>query len=176
MLQETMTDSLWSNIFRTGDRDPELRERLQSVPVFASLNARELGGIERIMHHRQYAAGETVFKQGDPGVGMYVVMSGSVQIVYEPSGRVLAELSAGDFFGEIALLTERPRSATARAVTDCKLAGFFHVDLLDLLERKPKAGVAVLKALAEIAGARLVRADEKIRDLEQRIGELNTAP
>jgi CRP-like cAMP-binding protein len=167
-----MTDSFWSNIFGSRVGEPELRERLRRVPVFSSLNARQLAGIERILHHRQYSTGEAVFKQGDPGVGMYVVMSGTVEIVYEPTGRVLAELSTGDFFGEIALLTERPRSATARARSDCSLLGFFHVDLLNLLESNPRAGVVVLRALAEIAGARLIRADERIRDLEERVAEL----
>jgi CRP-like cAMP-binding protein len=159
-------DSFWGNVFK-GEVQEETHELLKRIPIFEKLDRRELIAIEHIMHRRQYAADEVVFRQGEPGVGMYVVQSGQVSISYEPKGQVLAELSDGDFFGEVALLNETPRSATAQARTTCTLWGLSRPDLLDLLVRNPRLGVRLLLPLAQITGQRLIRADEQIHALRE---------
>ncbi len=157
-------DSFWGNIFKREDQE-DTYTLLKKLPLFSTLSRREMAAVERIMYRRDYRAEEVVFRQGEPGMGMYIVEYGCVEIVYEPAGQVLAELGEGDFFGEIALLNETPRSATARAKTVCSLWGLFRPEVLDLLERDPRMGVKLLMPLAQIAGQRLIRADEQMQEL-----------
>lgn len=165
-------DSFWGNIFRREDPQEGMYLLLKGIPVFESLNKRELGEIEKIIYRRTYAAGEIIFHQGDPGLGMYIVAQGTVAIIYEPTGRVLAELNDGEFFGEVALLNETPRSATAQARTPCTLLCLFQPDLLDLVGRDPRLGVKVLRALAQIAGQRLIRRNEETQALRLELARL----
>ncbi len=161
-------DSFWGNIFKREDQQ-DTYALLKKVPIFEKMSRRELGAVERIMYRREYRSGDVIFRQGEPGVGMYVVQHGTVSIVFEPGGEVLAELRDGDFFGEIALLNETPRSATAQAKTDCALWGLFQPELLDLLGRDPRLGVKLLLPLAQIAGQRLIRTDEHLQALREEL-------
>ena len=147
--------SLWASLTRADAGDPE-DDLLSAVPLFEDLTPREIDAVQRLLHRRDYVAGESVFVQGEPGLGMYVISRGSISIQSEPSGRELVELRDGDFFGEIALLNEVIRTATARAKTDCTLLSLFQPDLLGLLERSPRLGVKVLLSLARLVGLRLV--------------------
>ncbi len=153
----------WSNIFKRPDQGDATLRLLASVPVFAELSTRELRSVERILYRRTYAASEVVFKQGDPGVGMYIIAEGEVQIRSEPGGQVLTTLKQGAFFGEIALLNEIPRSASAVATVPSVLWGFFQPELMDLLERRPSLGIKILLPIAQIAGERLVAVDGELR-------------
>jgi CRP/FNR family cyclic AMP-dependent transcriptional regulator len=161
--------SLWASLLRRDDGDPE-DDLLSAIPLFEDLTPREIDTVQRLLHRRDYVAGESVFVQGEPGLGMYIIARGAVSIQSEPSGRELVRLSDGDFFGEIALLNEVIRTATARATTDCTLLSLFQPDLLGLLERSPRLGVKVLLALARLVGLRLVQvgteADSHARDCE----------
>ncbi|MFQ5568304.1 MAG: cyclic nucleotide-binding domain-containing protein [Rhodothermales bacterium] len=162
-------DSFWGNIFKREAQQHNTRTLLKNTPIFESMNRRELAAVERIMYRREYRAGEVIFQQGEPGLGMYIVQRGTVSIVYEPTGQLLTELGEGDFFGEIALLNETLRSATARAKTACTLWGLFQPELLDLLKRNPRLGVKLLLPLARIAGQRLVRADQQMQSLREEV-------
>ncbi len=163
-------DSFWGNIFKRQDQQ-DTYTLLKKVPLFEAMSPREMDAVERIMHRREYRAGEVIFRQGEPGVGMYVVQHGLVEIIYEPSGKVLVELRDGDFFGEIALLNETPRSATAKATTASTLWGLFQPDLLDLLARDPRLGVKLMVPLAQIAGRRLIRADAQMQALREELAQ-----
>lgn len=157
-------DSLWSNLFRPKPH-AGTNALLRQVPMFADLDRRELAEIRKILYRRQYHADEVIFRQGDPGVGMYVIEQGTVAIFHEPTARLLAELRDGDFFGEIALLNETPRSARAVATTPVVLHGLFQPELVDLVRRLPRLGVKILLPLARSLGARLYHADERLERL-----------
>lgn len=152
--------SLWKNLV---GRDPDTEEDtlLGSIPLFEELTPREIDTVQRLLHRRAYVAGESIFQQGEPGLGMYIISRGTVSIQSEPSGRELVQLSDGHFFGEIALLNEVIRTATARAKTDCHLLSLFQPDLMSLLERNPRLGVKVLLALARLIGLRLVEVSDE---------------
>ncbi len=156
-----MMDSLWDNIFRPKARTGTAA-LLRQVPMFADLDRRELAEIRKILYRRIYQAGEVIFRQGDPGVGMYVIEQGTVAIIHEPTNRTLAELSDSDFFGEIALLNETPRSARAVATSPAILHGLFQPELYDLVKRSPRLGVKLLLPLARNLGARLIHADGQL--------------
>ena len=147
--------SLWASLLRRTDDDAE-DDLLSAIPLFEDLTPREIDTVQRLLHRRDYVAGESVFVQGEPGLGMYIIARGTISIQSEPSGRELVRLRDGDFFGEIALLNEVIRTATARATTDGTLLSLFQPDLLGLLERSPRLGVKVLLALARLVGLRLV--------------------
>ncbi|HEY9166232.1 MAG TPA: cyclic nucleotide-binding domain-containing protein [Candidatus Kryptonia bacterium] len=159
-------NSLWFNFFRQhAEEDKTVETLLSKVPIFSQLDRRELTKLAAIVHKREYTAGELVFSKGDPGLGMYVIEEGEVEIVIAgPNGspKVLALLETGDFFGELSLLDESPRSATASVKHDSKIIGFFRPDLIDLLDRSPKAGTKILFKLGEVIGTRLRITNEQL--------------
>lgn len=145
---------------------------MSGVPAFADLSARELRGVAAIVHKREYKAGEPVFYEGDPGLGMYIIREGEVSIRIAESGgeeKELAVLSDGDFFGELALLDEAPRSATAICRTDCSLIGFFRTDLFELIEQKSELGIKIVLRLAEILAVRLRKADKELSKIQHEL-------
>ncbi len=159
-------NSLWYNFFRRrSSEDNSLETLLSKVPIFSQLTDRELRRLAAIVHRREYAANEYIFSQGDPGLGMYVVEQGEVTIsMTEPDGQQknLAVLKSGDFFGELSLLDESPRSASAIAGSYCRIIGFFRPDLIDLLNRSPKSGTKILFKLGEVIGTRLRITNEQL--------------
>jgi len=171
-------NAIWKNIFSERSiRKGSTQELLSRVPAFAHLTFRELKEVAAIVHRREYRAGEPVFFQGDPGMGMYIIQEGSVSIVIaEQDGeqKDLAVLSEGDFFGELGLLDESPRSAGAVCKTDCLLIGFFRPDLLDLIERKPSLGIKIVMKLAEIVGERLRKTDKELSKLKAQMDAMQT--
>jgi MFS family permease len=93
--------------------------QLQAIPMFAPLPAPTLEALALSMTRREVPAGETIFRQGDHGDGFYIVDSGEIEI--EIDGREANVLGPGDHFGEIALLRDVPRTATARARKETQL-------------------------------------------------------
>ena len=79
-----MESAFWANISKKkSEEQKSLSDILKSIPIFSTLNRRELKKVEQIVHLRNYRAQEVVFRQSEPGVGMYVVRSGEVDIVYD---------------------------------------------------------------------------------------------
>ena len=149
---------------------------LKKIPIFEELTKRELAGLERILHKREYKRDEVIFRQDEPGMGMYIIESGRVAIISEPAEVHLSELGSGEFFGELALLDESPRSATAIAKTECKILGFFQPDLFALLDRNPRLGVKIVLRLAKIIGERLRKANGQIQSTQQELDLSRTNP
>jgi len=166
-------DSFWSNILKgKGDNSEGVLDILKKIPIFKDLSRRELAAVKRILHSREYKPNEVIFYQEESGVGMYIIESGTVSVTFEPTDQVLAELHDGEFFGEMALLTESPRSATARAKTYCKLLFFSQSDLLGLMEQEVKCGKNIVMELAHILGDRLRLANEQNQSLQREIHTL----
>lgn len=96
---------------------------------------------------RSYAAGETIFREGDAGEAMFAVVEGEVEIVKH--GQVLETLGAGAVFGEMALIDRSPRSADARAKTDCTLAPVTQRRFMFLVQETPFFAIDIMRTLAE---------------------------
>lgn len=94
-----------------------------------------------------YAASETIFEQGTPGDEMYLVKEGRVNIKVE--GETVNSVGAGEIFGEMALISEDPRSATAVAATDCTLLPVNEERFLFLVQQTPYFSLHVMGVLAE---------------------------
>jgi len=164
--------SLWRNVL--GGTEGGEKDVLRNIPLFDDLSRRDITVLQRLLHRREYVAGELIFTQGEPGLGMYIIAKGVVSIQSEPSGRELVELNDGDFFGEIALLNEVIRSATARAKSDCMLLSLFQPDLLGLLDRNPRLGVKILLSLSRLVGIRLVEVSDELETMRKDYERLKT--
>jgi len=136
----------------------EVMKILEHVPMFEGLSDLELKKIEIITHEREYMAGEVVFHEKEPGAGMYIIKRGTITLSKTSDGKkevFLSELNDREFFGDLALLDESPRSATAIAKVKTEVLGFYRPDFLNLLQREPKLGSKVLLKLAQLLAARL---------------------
>jgi len=156
--KKTIHSSFWANIFHTPTETDELVLSLQAIPLFKSLTRKDITGQISIIHNRNYIAGEYIFYQGDPGIGLYIIREGEVLISRESDKGdkiTLAVFQKGDFFGELALVDSDKRSASAIAKSDTKLSVIFKPDLDEFIEKYPKKGIKIVQGIAEITAVRL---------------------
>ena len=115
---------------------------------FTGVLQTELQALHQAGQPRSFRAGEIIFSAGDPGDGFYTIEAGRVQILATFGGtepRVLATISDGDFFGEMAVLDDAPRSATAKAETDTRATFLGREELLVLLESRPRLALNLIR-------------------------------
>lgn len=162
--KEIVRSSFWANLFKAPSDKTDLIEILQDIPIFSKLTKREISALLNIIHDRNYIAREYIFYQGDPGIGMYIIREGKVRIERKTDSSEiipLATFKEGDFFGELALLDDEKRSASAIAETDVKLAVIFKPDLDDFISRFPKKGIKILQGISHIVAVRLRQLNEE---------------
>jgi CRP/FNR family cyclic AMP-dependent transcriptional regulator len=136
---------------RLSGKTENLRNKL-----FGDLTARELRIIHGFMHKRHFLAGEVIFDAGEQGQALYVIDSGKVAICLD--GQVekpLAELQTYDFFGELGLLDDCPRSAQARAVVPTELSVLFRQDFESLMAAHARVASKISLRLAQHLGTRM---------------------
>jgi CRP/FNR family cyclic AMP-dependent transcriptional regulator len=159
--------ALWGNVFKQEAKDSSIAATLSRIPVFESLSKFALRLIEKIVYLRNYHQNEVIFIEGEPGAGMYIIESGKVRICLGPNvdeEHEIALLEAGDFFGELALIDDHPRSATAVAIMPTRLVGFFRSDLISIINRNPRMGVKIQQNILQILVRRLRITDQKLDD------------
>ena len=163
--QQVIHSSFWTNFFTSNTDETNLTEALISIPIFKALSKRDCSLLLNIVHNRIYVAGEYIFYQGDPGLGMYIIRDGEIEIKTENSNKkkhTLAKLKKGDFFGELALVDGEKRSASAVAKTDTQLAVIFKPDLEDYIEKLPKKGIKIMRGISEIIATRLRKVNAEL--------------
>lgn len=158
-------------------REKPLFPKLRAVPLFRELNRRELQQVARRLDIRAYSKGEVVFEQGAAGDGVYVVLKGRVAAIQkdgENGGQaLLSQFESGSFFGETALLEDAPRTASAVAEEDSRLALFPRDALLELAEQRPHLAVKLAIEISKIIAERLRRTNRglhAVRDAQQKEG------
>ena len=154
--------ALYTNYFRKNQNEDPVIKVLENIPIFENLSERELEKIARLTHERNYKKDEQIFKKLAPAEGMYVIINGAVEIYDPETKNSYADLVSGDFFGELALLDDEPRSASALAKQESRLIGFFRTDLLTLIERSPELGNRVLLNLSRVLGERLRKTNQEM--------------
>lgn len=162
-------NTLWGNILK---KRPII-EAIRDVHLFKELTPIELRIIEKFLHPRTYQKGEIIFFEGDPGVGMYIVMSGKVSITKNTgSGRkiMLATIEDGGFFGEISVIEGGARTANATAIEETELLGFFKADMAELIKRRPAMASKILFEIAGILGERLRITNEELSRVSAKSG------
>jgi CRP/FNR family transcriptional regulator, cyclic AMP receptor protein len=161
--KKTVHSSFWSNFFKSQTRTSEVEQILQSLPPFSELDKKDIKALCRLLHTRSYLSGEYIFYQGDPGIGLYLIEDGDVEIQrVDEFGKAhsLAFFSKGDFFGELALVDGEKRSASAISRTDSKLAVLFKPDLDEFIDKYPKKGIKILQGFSMIIISRLRKLNE----------------
>jgi CRP/FNR family cyclic AMP-dependent transcriptional regulator len=161
---------LWADLFKKGKNNPNnLVHILKDNILFQNLTHRELTYLSGLVHERVYQPDEPIFQQYDRGLGVYLIAEGRVAIKSQSPRRdlLVTVLSAGSFFGEIALIEEdSSRTASAVALEKSTVIGFFKPDLFEIIERKPAMGVKILFQLSLVLGQRLVETTDKITRLK----------
>jgi CRP-like cAMP-binding protein len=123
----------------------ELEQQLASVPLLATLESRTRKRLADVGKRRSYGPGDAIVRQGTTGTALYIILSGRAGV--EVGDERVAELSTGDFFGELALIEEHPRTASVVALepTDCLL--FPAWEFTALLNEHPEVAVPIMREL-----------------------------
>jgi CRP-like cAMP-binding protein len=132
--------------------------------LFKALSEQERRALAAHAQSCTFASNEPIFRVGDPGSSLIGVMVGTVRIsmpTWKGKQIILTDIRAGEFFGEIALLDGKPRSASAVALTRCQLLVLERRDFLPVLERSPTACLNLMQLLCE----RIRRADERMSEI-----------
>jgi CRP-like cAMP-binding protein len=128
---------------------------LQVAPLFAGLSPEDIGGILRVGRPVSFEPGQAMVEQGDAGDGMYIIVSGSVEV--DVGGR-FHKLTTGDFFGEMALVTTGRRMATVKAVETVRALKIPADGFRSFLLEHPAVALSMLQGVVE-----------RLREVEQRI-------
>ena len=122
---------------------------LKRVSMFEDLDQKSLEAIANAAVEQRYEPGQDIVRQGDTGVGAFIIRSGKVDVIQDRGGKEtkLSTLGAGEVFGEMALLDEFPRSATVRAVEPTTALGIQRWHFRGILESHPQIALALLPML-----------------------------
>jgi len=134
---------------------------LASVPLFASLEPASIESLEAFTFRKGFVPGEVIVEEGRTGNGLYIVLSGKVEVVKGLRGarpQTLAVFGPGEPFGEMALLADWKRSASVRAVDEVECLGMDRWAFLAYLNREPQLAIKMLQMLAQ----RLAETNEKL--------------
>jgi CRP/FNR family transcriptional regulator, cyclic AMP receptor protein len=124
-------------------------DAIRSVPLFASLDDEATRELRRLLSTRDVATGTPLFRAGDDGDAMYLIESGRVRIAVTDEDKkeiVLAELARGDFFGEMAIIDGKQRSADAVIAEDARLAVLSRANFLSFIHNNPTVALEMLSA------------------------------
>jgi CRP-like cAMP-binding protein len=130
-------------------------DQLRKVPFFEDLTPEDLDRVTKIGERRSFGAGEAIVAREDRGQELYVIMSGRARV--EAGGRT-HELGPGAFFGEMALLGRRPRSATVTAVEPVEALVLEAMYFKPFLIKNPSVAVAILEGVVE-----------RLREVQERV-------
>ncbi|NPA40563.1 MAG: cyclic nucleotide-binding domain-containing protein [Thermodesulfobacteria bacterium] len=155
---------LWSFIFRK----PEELEFLKNNLIFKGLSQKELNKAIEFLHKRSYRKGENIVSFGEPGFALYIIVSGKVDVLVpgnssEKDSFVKVDtLERGEFFGEMALVTESFRTATIKCVEDTEVYVLTRSALENLIECQPEIASKVLYNIAGVIAERLKKLNEQL--------------
>jgi CRP/FNR family transcriptional regulator, cyclic AMP receptor protein len=120
---------------------------LKQVPLFSDLDNKELEQIARSMKQRSFSSGQQIAVEGESGVGFFVIEDGEARVTVH--GDEVRRLGPGDYFGEIALIAQSPRTATVTADTDLRTYGMTFWDFRPLVESTPGIAWKLLQSFAK---------------------------
>jgi CRP/FNR family transcriptional regulator, cyclic AMP receptor protein len=125
----------------------EAVDLIARVPLFQGLEKRELEDVARTLHERTFNPGDTVAQEGQGGVGFFVIKAGEAKVTI--GGEEVRRLGAGDYFGEIALITEGARTATVTAESELSCYGLTPWEFRPLVQSNASIAWKILQALAK---------------------------
>lgn len=125
---------------------------LENVPLFSGMKGKELKRLAQAMKEKRAEAGENVTEEGKKGVGFFVIESGTARVTVD--GQQKRTLGPGDYFGEIALISDVPRTATVTAETPLRCWGLAPWDFRPLVEGNATVAWKLLDSVAKIVAER----------------------
>jgi CRP/FNR family transcriptional regulator, cyclic AMP receptor protein len=126
---------------------PAPPEVLRRVGLFASLSDQDIERVAKSLTKRVFSEGDVILNQGERGVDFYVIGEGAVN--YSVNGEVVGMGGPGDFFGELALVNDRPRAASVTAATDVTVYGMIRLDLRALVEKNADIAAGLQQVMAK---------------------------
>lgn len=164
----------------------EALESLRVIPLFSDVGDEDLERVADHLIERRFPKHKTIVEEGLPGDYMYVIREGRVQVSkLSDDGRekILEFLDAGDFFGEMSLLDDAPRSATVRALSDTRILALSRTDFLNVMRRSPDVAMAVVQELTrrlrdtdeQASSLSFQRVKQRTQGLLQRLAKDDTA-
>jgi CRP-like cAMP-binding protein len=127
-------------------RDAKI-ELLKRVPLFAGCSKKELGEIARVSDEMDVRQGSVLTREGDSGREFFVLVEGAAEV--RRKGRKVSTMKPGDFFGEIALVSDRPRTATVTAAAPGRVLVMTDRGFRELMQRMPSIQLKVLAAVVD---------------------------
>jgi CRP/FNR family transcriptional regulator/CRP/FNR family cyclic AMP-dependent transcriptional regulator len=143
-------------------------ESLKAIPLFKDFTIQELNTVITLFFEKAYGKNSTLFVEGMTGEILYVIKKGSVQILKKLAPNqeaVLATLKDGEFLGEMSLIDNRPRTATARVGEESVLLVMTKKAFNTMMEKHPEIALKVLLSFLKIANDRLRKANESIKQV-----------
>lgn len=141
--------------------------RLQKFCVFAGLGTEELSALLKLTDVVKHASGSRIVRAGEEGHCLFVLIEGSVRVTIDVDGReiALADLETGDFFGEVSLVDDGPRSADVTAIDACVLLRITRTTIGVLSGLQPGAAIQILGAIGRALVGRLRASNQKYIDI-----------
>jgi CRP-like cAMP-binding protein len=121
-------------------------DALKRVPLFSGLGRKDLGRLSKLMSERTFGAGEKVMEEGHSGIGFFVIEAGTATV--SRGGEALRTLGEGEFFGEVALLDDGPRSASITADGELRCRGMAAWEFRGFMQKHPEVAWPMLQKLA----------------------------
>jgi CRP/FNR family transcriptional regulator, cyclic AMP receptor protein len=148
---------------------PAMMQKLIQIPIFKGLSEDEAAQVINVAEPRPVKKGDQIFREGDPGDGVYVILEGGVEISKKDRGgaqQSLAKLADGSVLGEMSLVSgDAPRSASAVATTDGQLLKISSARFQALLHKDSVAALKIVHNLAQVMSRRMLLMTEKVVEL-----------
>lgn len=143
-------------------------EFLTNIPMFENLSAEDLNLLTLLWHERTIRKSEVLFRKGDVGSSMFIVENGSMEICvrseHDQEDIRVSTINRGGFFGELALLSGLPRTATAKAIEDCRLLEMWREEFIEFLSTRPVVAISMINEI----GRRLQATNELVTSMASR--------
>lgn len=149
----------------------EYAAALKAMALCRTLSVVELDAIAAIVETQDVAAGKELFREGDPGDGLFLVVTGEIDVIKRgPRGdRSLARMGAGGVLGEMSLITSDMRSATGRAIVDSRVLRLPVQRFRTLLDGGSTAALKIAAAIAEVLARRLAAMNTMVLELADKV-------
>jgi len=134
-----------------------LRDALKNTMIFSDLDEAELDILVSLMKKAKFDQGEIVFREGEEGDTMYVILDGSINIFVPLANETeisLATMKKGNFFGDMAIIENAPRSASCKALESCNLIALNRSNFYDIIRRHPETALKILYRMMNIMAER----------------------
>jgi len=138
------------------DTNAQKVEMLKNIPIFHELTRKEILEVDELLHERIYEKDEIIFEEGDPGHGIFIIVSGKLRA--DPSHKLLKnevlDFGPGELVGELSLFDQAPRTAKVVAVERTVTVALFQAEFSSLLLKNKSVGVKVLVEIARTLSRR----------------------